>query len=29
MGDNDEVMRFKITDQDLKNEMTTSFEMKG
>ena len=29
MGDNDEVMRFEITDQDPEDEMTTScFGMK-
>ena len=28
MGDNDEVMRFEITDQDLEDEITISFGMK-
>lgn len=28
MGDNDEVMRFEITDQDLDDEMTTSYGRK-
>ena len=28
MGDNDEVMRFEITDQDLEDKITISFGMK-
>ena len=28
MGDEDEVMRFEITDQDLEDEMSTSYGRK-
>ena len=28
MGDDDEVMRFEITDQDLEDEMTSSYGKK-